>query len=366
MRNVLGDNLTLTIFGESHGSKIGAVIDGLSAGVRVDEEFIKECLSLRRPSSIGETKRVESDSFEIVSGVFNGYSTGSSICILIDNTNVKSKDYDAIKDLARPSHADYVANVKYNGFADYRGGGHFSGRITAAIVAAGAIILKALEKFDIKVLSHIKQIGDVKDRDFIDFIEDEKILSDNKFPTLDNVASLMQEKIEAVAKDNDSIGGIIQTAIVNLPVGLGEPMFSSLESKLSSALFSIGAVKGVEFGRGFDYVNYLGSQVNDEFTIKDNKVVTKTNNNGGINGGISNGMPVVFNCVIKPTPSIGKVQQTINMKSLQEETILVSGRHDPCIVRRANIVIKAISAFVIADAIISQYGANAFNKEKLD
>ena len=175
MRNVLGDNLTLTIFGESHGNKIGAVIDGLSAGVKVDEEFIKECLSLRRPSSIGETKRVESDSFDIVSGVFNGYTTGSSICILIDNTNIKSKDYDAIKDLARPSHADYVANVKYNGFADYRGGGHFSGRITAAIVAAGAIILKALEKFDIKVLSHIKQIGDVKDRDFNDFIEDEKI-----------------------------------------------------------------------------------------------------------------------------------------------------------------------------------------------
>ena len=366
MRNVLGDNLTLTIFGESHGSKIGAVIDGLSAGIKVDEEFIKECLALRRPSSVGETKRVEPDSFEIVSGVFNGYTTGSSICILIDNTNVNSKDYEATKDLARPSHADYVANVKYNGFQDYRGGGHFSGRITAAIVASGAIILKTLEKFDIKVLSHIKQIGEIKDRDFINYQEDEQILNNSKFPTLNDVSSLMMEKIESVAKDNDSIGGIIQTAIVNLPVGLGEPMFSSLESKLATALFSIGAVKGVEFGRGFDYVNYLGSQVNDEFIIKNNKVVTKTNNNGGINGGISNGMPVVFNCIIKPTPSIGKVQQTINMKSLEEETILVSGRHDPCIVRRANIVIKAISAFVIADAIIGQYGANAFKKEKLD
>lgn len=362
MSNILGKNLTLTLFGESHGSKIGAVIDGICAGIKIDEDFIKECLSLRRPSMVGETKRVENDEFEIVSGVFNGYTTGSSLCILINNSSVNSKDYEGIKDKARPSHADYVANVKYDGYQDYRGGGHFSGRISAAIVASGAIILKALQDKGIKILSHIKQVGDVKDRDFNDFNEDELILKGLSFPTLDNVKDKMIEQINDAAKDNDSIGGCIQVGIVNLPVGLGEPWFNSLEGSLANAMFSIGGVKGIEFGLGFNFASSLGSKANDEFVCLNNKVLTKTNNNGGINGGISNGMPVVFNVAIKPTPSIGKMQQTINMNTLENENILVQGRHDPCIVRRINIVIKAMCAFVVADALINLNGINALRK----
>lgn len=366
MKNIIGNNLTFTLFGESHGSKIGVVIDGLCAGIKIDYDFINECLNKRRPSSTYETGRIEKDNYEIISGVFNGYTTGTSIAILVNNDNVKSNDYDAIKDLARPSHVDYVANVKYHGYQDYRGGGHFSGRITAPLVIAGAILLKALEKFNIKIATHIKQIGNVKDVDFSLFEEEVDKLNKMDFPVISNIKNQMEEEI-SLARDNfDSIGGIIQTAIINLPVGLGEPLFSSLESEISRAMFSIGAIKGIEFGSGFNFASLKGSEANDEFLIKDNKVITKTNHNGGINGGISNGMPVLFNVVVKPTPSIYKQQNTINMKDLTNTTIKINGRHDPAIVRRINIVIRAMSAFVIADMLITKYGVDVFNKDKLD
>ena len=365
MSNTLGNNLKVTLFGQSHSEAIGCVIDGLCAGIKIDEEFIKTCLSLRRPSGIGETARVEADEYKIISGVFNGYSTGSSICVLIENKNVKSKDYDEIKDKARPSHADYVANVKYHGFNDYRGGGSFSGRLTAPLVVAGSIALKALEKLGINVGSHIKQIGDVYDASFNDVENEIKKVNESAFPVISDVKEAMLKQIEDVAKENDSIGGVIETAVTNLPVGIGDPIFDSLESKISSAMFSIGAVKGIEFGLGFEFANIKGSLANDAFAIKDNKVVTLTNNNGGINGGISNGMPVVFSVVVKPTPSIAKTQQTINMKTLTEDTILVNGRHDPCIVRRANIVIRCVTALVIADMLIARYGQDVFLKEGL-
>lgn len=365
MKNILGHNLTVTIFGESHGSHIGAVIDGLTAGIKVDEDFIKECLSKRRPSSALETARIEKDSYQIVGGVFNGFTTGSPLCIIIENSNVKSKDYDLIKDLARPSHADYVANVKYNGFNDYRGGGHFSGRITAAIVASGAILLKALEKLNIKIGCHILKCGNVKDVDFNDINNEIDKVNQMAFPVISDVNKEMEEEILNAAKENDSIGGIIQTAITGLPVGLGDPMFSSLEGQLSNALFSIGGIKGVEFGLGFDFANKKGSEANDEFKVIDGKVITTTNNNGGINGGISNGMPVMFNVAVRPTPSIYKTQNTINMKDKTNETITIVGRHDPAIIRRINIVIRSICAIVIADNLISKYGQDVFLKESL-
>ena len=363
MSNTLGNNLKVTVFGQSHGESIGCVIDGLCAGIKIDEDFIKTCLSYRRPSGIGETSRVELDNYKIVSGVFNGYTTGSAICVLIENSNIKSKDYDAIKDLARPSHADYVANVKYHGFNDYRGGGAFSGRLTTPLVVAGSIALKALESLNIKIASHIKQIGDVLDASFNDFDNEVDKVNNLSFPVILDVKEQMEKEIEAAAKDNDSIGGIIETAIVNLPVGVGDPMFDSIESLLSKAMFSIGAIKGIEFGLGFEFANVKGSLANDQFAIKDGKVVTLTNNNGGINGGISNGMPVTFNVVVKPTPSIYKTQQTINMKTLKEENINIVGRHDPCIVRRVNIVVRCVTALVIADMLIAKYGQEVFLKE---
>lgn len=365
MSNTMGRNLRVTIFGQSHGQVIGCVIDGLCAGIKIDEEFINECLAKRRPSGKEETKRVEKDNYKIVSGVFNGYTTGSSICVMIENNNTISKDYENIKDLARPSHADYVANEKYHGFNDYRGGGSFSGRLTAPLVVAGSIALKALEKFNIKIASHIKQIGDVYDVSFTDFENEVNLVNNKAFPVINDVEDLMKQEINKAALDNDSVGGIIETAIINLPVGIGEPMFESLESKISSSMFSIGAVKGIEFGLGFELANLKGSLANDQFAIKDGKVVTLTNNNGGINGGISNGMPVTFNVAIKPTPSISKSQQTINMKTLKETTINVTGRHDPCIVRRVNIVIRCMTALVIADALITKYGQEVFLKESL-
>ena len=366
MKNVIGNNITLTIFGESHGSKIGVTLDGLCAGVKIDYDFIKTCLNKRRPNGINETLRVENDSFEIISGVFNGYSTGGSITILIENNNVKSVDYEGNKDLARPSHADYVAYQKHHGFNDYRGGGAFSGRLTAPIVAIGSILIKCLEKFNIKIGCHIKQIGDAFDKDFSDFEKEIDLLDTLNFPVIDDVSEKMSNNIKKAKDNNDSIGGIIQTAIINLPVGIGEPMFSSLESELSSAMFSIGGIKGIEFGLGFNFKDKLGSQVNDEFINIDGKIMTKTNNNGGINGGISNGMPVVFNVVVKPTPSIGIKQDTINLLTKENQSITITGRHDPAIIRRMCIVIKAMCALKIADLLVYKYGTDVFLKDKLD
>jgi chorismate synthase len=361
MKNILGHNLTVTIFGESHGSHIGAVIDGLTAGIKVDDDFIKVCLGKRRPSSALETARIENDSYQIISGVFNGFTTGSPLCIIIENSNVKSKDYDSIKDLARPSHADYVANVKYNGFNDYRGGGHFSGRITAAIVASGAILLKALEKLNIKIGCHILKCGNVKDVEFEDINNEIDKVNQLSFPVISDVSKKMEEEILNAAKENDSIGGIIQTAITGLPVGLGDPMFSSLEGQLSNALFSIGGIKGVEFGAGFGFADLTGSTANDSFTYKLGKVVTKTNNSGGINGGITNGMPVIFNSVVKPTPSISKPQETIDFINQTDATLEIVGRHDPAIIRRICIVVTSLVAVVVCDILTQTYGKDYLN-----
>lgn len=368
MKNTLGNAITLTLFGESHNEKIGAVLDGFTAGIKVDMDFIKECLDKRRPSGKGETKRIENDDFEIISGVFNGYTTGAPICIIISNSNIKSADYEKLACLARPSHADFVAHVKYHGYEDYRGGGHFSGRITAPIVALGSIAIKTLEKLGIKIGCHILKCGEVADSEFSLKNIDEEIDKVNSmlFPVINlNKEKEMQDLIAKVALDNDSIGGIIQTSIINLPVGLGEPWFSSVEGALSNALFGIGAIKGVSFGLGFDFANTRGSKANDEFYCYKGNVLTKTNNNGGINGGITNGMPVVFNCVVKPTPSIALSQDTINMETLENTKIEITGRHDPAIIRRINIVIRAVTALVICDMLAMKYGNDCFLKEKL-
>lgn len=356
MSNSLGKNLTLTVFGESHGEKVGAVVDGLPGGIKIDYGYIEECLSLRRPKGSCETSRHEPDNYKIVSGVFNGYTTGAPLTIEVENLNVRSMDYELTKNLPRPSHADYVAHVKYNGYEDYRGGGHFSGRITVAIVAVGAVILKALENKNIKIGSHIKQCGKIQDVSFTDFERQIDVVNKMDFPVISDVKAKMEEQISLMAKKGDSLGGIIETAIIGLPVGVGEPMFSSLEGELSKGLFSIGAIKGVSFGLGFSFADKSGSECNDCFKVENGKVVTTTNNNGGINGGISNGMPIVFSCVVKPTPSIAILQKTINIETMENKEIEIKGRHDPAIVRRINIVIRCISAFVIGDMLVEKYG----------
>ncbi len=356
MKNTLGDNLKLTIWGESHGKAIGAVLDGVCAGIKVDEDFIKYQLTKRRPKGKMETARVEEDNFHILSGVFNGYTTGEAISIIIENNNVKSKDYSDIKTKARPSHADYVAYEKYNGFNDYRGGGHFSGRITAVIVACGAILINALKEKGIYIGTHIKKCADVTDRDFSNVLNDIKSLNDKMFPVLESIEEDIKEVCEKAATDKDSVGGVLQTAIYGLPVGLGDPWFSSVEGKIANGLFGIGGIKGIEFGEGFNFANLKGSKANDEFEVKDNKIVTKTNHNGGVNGGITNGMPVIFNCAVKPTPSIGIKQNTVDFETKENTELEIKGRHDPAIIRRIAVVIDSVVAIVICDLLKTKYG----------
>lgn len=362
MKNTLGDNVRFTLFGESHGEIIGGVLDGVSAGIKIDEEFIKSQLQKRRPQKGIETTRVEEDNFKIISGVFNGYTTGEAICLLIENNNIKSQDYESIKNTPRPSHADFVAYEKYHGFNDYRGGGHFSGRMTSVIVALGSILIKALEKKNIYIGSHIKKCGMVVDRDFsIDCLEEVKNVNNKSFKVLDDIENEMIKEIENAKESSDSIGGIIQTAVVGLPIGLGLPWFSSVEGKISNALFSLGGIKGIEFGAGFEFSNMLGSDANDHLYIEDNIVKTKTNNNGGINGGITNGMPVIFNSVVKPTPSISKVQNSIDLNKFENVEMKINGRHDPAIVRRIAVVIDSITAMVICDLLATRFGEDYLN-----
>ena len=359
MKNTLGNNVTVSIFGESHGKAIGVLIDGVAPGIDVDEEYIGEILSLRRPVGSISTARQEKDEFSILSGVFEGKTTGTPICITIPNADTKSKDYSQMKSVARPSHADYSAQCKYHGFQDYRGGGHFSGRITAALCAAGAIFLSALSKKGIEIGTHIKKCAGVSDREFKVLCDDIKALSKKQFAVLDDLqGEKMQEKIKEAKAEGDSVGGVLETAVIGLPAGLGEPFFDSIESLISHAVFSIPAVKGIEFGAGFEICDKKGSEANDAFYVEDGAVKVRTNNSGGINGGITNGAPILFKTAIRPTPTISKEQQTVDFEKMQNTTISAGGRHDPCIVHRARIVVDSITAIVLADALSGCYGTD--------
>ena len=367
MKNSIGTNVILTLFGESHGPVVGAVLDGLAAGIPVDEAFIASQLARRRPQGPVDTARREKDQFQVLSGVFNGFTTGAPLCIVIPNEDVHSSDYEATKDLARPSHADYVAQAKYGGYQDYRGGGHFSGRVTAAIVAAGAVAIKALEAKGIRIGTHILECGGVRDTDFnklgspdgLALMESYvKALGQKDFPVVDDIAEAVTAKILEAKAASDSIGGVIQTAVTGLEPGLGEPWFDSLEGVLSKALFAIGGIKGVEFGSGFGFAAMKGSEANDSFCTVDGKILTRTNHNGGINGGISNGMPVVFNCAVKPTPSIAKEQRTVDFKAGQEAVLNLKGRHDPAIIRRICIVVSSLVAIVLCDVLATSRGTD--------
>lgn len=359
MKNTFGQSVSVTIFGESHGASIGAVLDGIAPGIPIDEGFISEQLAKRRPSGRISTSRVEDDDFEIVSGVFNGRTTGTSIAIIISNKNVRSADYSEIEHIARPGHADYTAHQKYHGFQDYRGGGHFSGRVTAALVAAGAIAISALHGKGIKIGTHIKSCAGISDREFADLSSDIDIINSLNFAVFDGeIADAMLSAIEAAASEGDSVGGVLETAVYGFPAGVGEPLFDSIEGVLSHALFAIPAIKGVQFGDGFAMSSMRGSEANDSFVISDGKVITRTNHNGGINGGITNGMPIVFSCVVKPTPSIFKLQNTIDYINLENVELSLKGRHDPAIIHRARVVVDSVAAIVLCDMLTQRFGTD--------
>ena len=355
MKNTFGNSITVTLFGESHGPEIGAVLDGLPSGIPVDEAYISERLRLRRPAGAISTARQEADLFRIVSGLFEGRTTGTPLTILIPNCDARSRDYPFGP--ARPGHADYSAHVRYGGYEDYRGGGHFSGRITAALTAAGAVLMSELERRGIRIGTHIARCAGIDDAPFSeDPAADLARLNASDFAVLDaEKGEKMREAIEQAAAEGDSAGGVLETLVLGMPAGVGEPWFDTVEGELAHALFSIPAVKGVEFGDGFPLADMKGSEANDPLIVKDGEVATATNRNGGINGGITNGMPLVFRCAVKPTPSIRKEQRTVDMRDGSETTISVPGRHDPAIVHRARAVADSVTAIVLAD-LLNQRG----------
>ena len=361
MKSSIGHALEIVLFGESHSEAIGAVINGLAPGIRIDTAFLAAQMDKRRAKGKISTQRHEADEVRIVSGLFNGYTTGTPLCIMIENKAQKSKDYEATKALARPSHADYTAYAKYNGYQDYRGGGHFSGRLTAPIVAAGAICLQILKEHGITVGSHIKKLHGIED---CAFSADETKLrqqldrvNDAYIAVLDKGAQeAMQAEMEKAAEAGDSVGGILETAVTGLPAGIGEPFFHSVESRLSALLYSVPAVKAVAFGAGFGFADLMGSEANDPFYMEDGAVKTRTNNNGGVNGGITNGMPLLFTTAIKPTPSIYKEQQTVDVLKKEDTVLRIEGRHDPAIIHRARVVIDSVTAIALVDLFSERYG----------
>lgn len=359
MKNTFGSSVCVTLFGESHGPAVGTVVDGLAPGIPVDTEFIRHQLGLRRPYGKISTSRVEEDQFEILSGVFNGKTTGTPLCIVIRNTDTKSRDYEATRSLARPGHADFTAYAKYHGFEDFRGGGHFSGRITAALTAAGAVALTALRTRGIAIGTHIASCGGIKDRAFSELEEDIRRLNGMPFAVLDEDAGeKMKEAIAAAAKEGDSVGGVLVTAVTGVPAGVGEPWFDTVEGLLAHGLFSVPGIKGVQFGAGFDLADARGSVFNDPFRMEGDCIKTRSNNNGGVNGGVSNGMPIVFRCAVKPTPSIFTEQDTVDFMERKDARIRLSGRHDPAIIHRARVVVDSVTALVLCDLLAQRFGTD--------
>lgn len=354
MSSMFGENIKISIFGESHGEAIGVVLDGLPAGEEIDMCAVREQMKRRAPgNSETATSRKESDLPRILSGVLNNITTGAPLAAIIENSNTRSKDYSDFRTKPRPGHADFAADIKYKGYNDISGGGHFSGRLTACMVFAGAICRQILKRKGIEIAAHIYSIGNVLDKPFNPLGVDAEVvknLNNSAFALIDlNKKSPMHDEIMQAKKENDSIGGIIECIAMGVPAGLGSPIFGGVENRISSIMFGIPAVKGIEFGSGFESSRKRGSQNNDEFYYEDNIIRTKTNNSGGILGGISNGMPILFRVAVKPTPSISLVQKTVDLKNKIDSDLEIKGRHDPCIVPRAVPVVEAACAIALLD-----------------
>ncbi|MCF7923934.1 MAG: chorismate synthase [Candidatus Izimaplasma sp.] len=352
--NNIGNNIKITFFGESHGEYLGIVIDQLPAGLKIDTELLDFNLTKRRPKKNISTPRIEKDNYKIVSGFHNGYTTGGALTFLVPNENVQSKSYQSTENIPRPSHADYPASIKYKNFNVKSGGGFFSGRLTVLWTIIGSISQQILEKKNIFIGSHINSIKNIYDNNFeLNNISSDvcKSLNEDIFPVLNK--KIKTEMLNLIKETkNDSLGGTIESAIVNLPIGIGEPLFLSVESYLSQLLFSVPAIKGIEFGKGFEITKMYGSNANDEYTIKENNITTLSNNNGGLLGGLSTGRPVVLRCAIKPTPSIAKKQHSVNLQTKENTELVVNGRHDPQIVSRIVHVINSVLNFAILDLLL--------------
>ena len=353
MSSTYGEHLKLSVFGQSHGPSIGMTLDGIPAGLKVDAEKLQEFLNRRAPGrNDWSTPRREEDSPDFLSGVLDGYTCGAPIAAVIQNKNTRSGDYSNLKNCPRPGHADYTAQIKYGGYQDAAGGGHFSGRLTAPVCIAGGLCLQWLEQMGIAIAAHITRIGQAMD-DHFDPMQPQVDSILRHFPVFSAQAEMeMKNEIAQARTNSDSVGGIIECAIVGLPAGIGEPMFGGVESRIAQIVYGIPAVKGLEFGIGFDCACVPGSSSNDDFAVVDGKIVTQTNNCGGILGGITNGMPVIFTTAMKATPSIGCPQQSVSLTRLENMPLEVKGRHDPCIVPRAVPVIEAAAAIAIYDLIL--------------
>jgi chorismate synthase len=350
MSNSFGVLFRITSFGESHGGHIGIIIDGCPAGLKLSIEDVQREVDKRKPAAeAGQTAREETDEVEIISGVFKGHTTGAPIGLWVRNTDTDSSNYEQIRFLPRPGHADYTAYRKYGGFNDYRGGGRFSGRVTVALVMAGAVAKKLLNQIGIEVLAHAIQIGEIKAGETSPE-EIRRNVYQNPFRCAD-IESLesISCAIDQAAREGDSLGGIIEGLALNLPVGIGEPYFDTLEGEIAKGLFAIPAIKGVEFGAGFAVAGTRGSENNDKWIIKHGKVMTATNNAGGIVGGISNGMPLIVKAAVKPVPSIARQQETVDIKQMKNSELTIKGRHDVCIVPRAVIVVESMIAVTLSD-----------------
>ena len=356
MSSEFGNRLKVSVFGESHGAAVGVVVDGLPAGEAVDLEQLGAFMARRAGGKRFSTPRRETDAPVFLSGLRDGVTTGSPLCAVIENKNVRSGDYSALTDTPRPAHADYPARVKYGGFEDARGGGHFSGRLTAPLCVAGAVCMQSLARRGVRVGAHIAAIGGVADAPFdpVNLADEQLLLAGTRaFPVLDEAAGeKMLDEIAAAAAENDSVGGIVECGVTGLSAGIGEPLFGGIENRLSAAVFGIGAVRGIEFGAGFAAAAMRGSAHNDAYCMADGAVRTKTNRHGGVLGGMTTGMPLLFRVAFKPTPSIGREQQTVNLKTMTEATISVAGRHDPCIVPRAVPCVEAAAAIVMLDFLL--------------
>lgn len=365
MGSVWGNQLKISVFGESHGEGIGVVIDGFPAGFSWDLEFIHREMARRAPGQSGlTTGRKEEDKPIILSGTLDGVTTGAPICMMIRNTDTRSGDYENLRALPRPGHSDYTGRLRYRGYNDIRGGGHFSGRLTAPLVFAGALCKDFLKKrHNVVIGSHILSVGSVCDRPFDPVSADRELLlrlQQEALPLVDREREeQIRETVEQARKEMDSVGGIVECAVVGAAAGIGGPMFQNVESRIASLLYSVPAVKGVEFGLGFAISEKRGSGANDCYIQEDGSVKTKTNHNGGISGGITTGMPIIVRTAIKPTPSIGREQVTLNLETGKEETLQIHGRHDPCIALRAPAVIEAAVAVAMMDLYLEAYGYDA-------
>ena len=357
MSSYLGKNLRVSVFGQSHSAAIGVTVDGLPAGEKIDMEALGAFLKRRAPGrDPTATPRKEADAPKFLCGLVEGVTCGAPLCAVIENTNTRSKDYDKLKDVPRPGHADYTAQIRYGGYQDVRGGGHFSGRLTAPLCIAGGIAIQILKRRGIEIAAHIQKIGPAQDRPFDPMGEGAETLDTLRkatFPVLEPGAEEeMRAVILAAKAEWDSVGGVVECMVTGLPAGLGDPMFGGMEGRLAQALFGIPAVKGVEFGAGFAVADLRGSENNDPFTVENGKIVTTANRAGGILGGITTGMPLVFRMACKPTPSISREQDSVSLSRGGEEKLIVEGRHDPCIVPRAVPVAEAAAALVILDALL--------------